>query len=1508
MRYYTLVFFLIFISSVSFSQKKVKLKDLPKQEQKFFNLLTEKFQKSSKKKEGKILIDEFFQVWVEGAFSEEWKNEIYRTVEALKFKRAAPFPHYTNYLKTLMAFSKNDEAMSSYDAWHKALIHITQDKKISIRKLSTFLETSLNLVSSNIIYQSSLATWKTDEANYKFYFDKKNIIYIIFEDINLTCYSRNDSSTIYNTKGVFYMLKKGFVWDGANGKVTWKRAGFKSDEVYAHLRRYKILMKKNEYKADSVSFINMKYFNKPLLGKLEEKILAFTTSAKATYPRFDSYTKRLEIPGIYKDLDFDGGFAMRGSKFLGFGTAEDLAYLNIYRNDTVFLTVAAKEFIFKKDKILGPDSYVKFQLDTDSIYHENILFKYSITKRQVDLIRDGKGMSINPFYDTFHRLDMDFQELIWNIDDPKIYFKMLRGGSGINNAEFISSDYFKEAKFDYLQMLDAQNPLYRMRQYTKEYGDEFYADDYASFLGYDYHSVIKLLLRLNFMGLLTYNPTTKIVQVNPRLYDYINNHRKKRDYDVLQFNSTTYKTTPNATMNLLNFDIHMNGVSSVQLSDSQNVVVYPAGKELTMKRNRLFAFDGKVQAGLFTFFGKDFEFNYDNFKIDLNNVDSLKIIVATNEQSKNGKQLYTYVTSVIENVRGNLLIDDARNKSGIKDYDQYPIFNSKKDSYVFYDKKGDKVYDRDKFYFKVFPYQIDSLDNFSNAALHFDGHFASSGILPSFDETLVLQQDYSLGFTRMTPPGGYPLYGGKGVFNNKLNVSNQGLRGDGDFEYLTSTTKSNNFIFYPDSMNTHAQDFNNKKQVGPPEYPNVKGEYVYVHWDPYKDQLLANKEKEPMTMFDKQAYMHGKLLLEPTGLTGWGKMEIETSNLISDQFVYSMNLIDADTSKFVLKSLDLGDLAFSTENVNAHVDFIKRLGEFKSNGEASFVSFPKNQYICYMDQINWYMDNAEIEMSVNTDKAKEQENYDDLSPIEQEDIQLEGPKFISVHPKQDSLQFVSPTAKYSLVRHLITAQEVKFIRAADATIYPNGESVIIEKKAVMREIENCEIKANNTTRYHNIYNATAKIYGRKRFEGSGDYDYIDETERKQKIHFNEIKQDSTIQTYAKGKIIEPDAFTLSPNYDYQGDVELRAANEFLTFEGAIKMRHDCDMIGSKWLKFRSEIDPNDIFIPIDSIPKNINNDILTAGMRMTYRTDSSHIYSSFLTKPKERRDLPVLSVGGFLHYDKDDGKYKISNKEKLEEFNLPGNYMHMHKSICNIYGEGKMDFGMNLGQVSLIPVGKITQDMVSYDLDMTIVLSMDFYFAPNAIKRMAEMMIEDEKLQGVDMSSKVYSKAITELVGVEKSEKWLSQIALGNLKKYPKELNDKIILSDVTMVWNQETNSYISEGPIGVGSIYKKQINKYVSGYIQITRKRGGDMFNMFLQIDSEHWFFFKYRAGQMLGLSSDVDFNKIIVETKKDKLKKDVEKGEAPYRFYIANKVQKKKFIRAMEELNEEEEDNGDE
>jgi hypothetical protein len=57
------------------------------------------------------------------------------------------------------------------------------------------------------------------------------------------------------------------------------------------------------------------------------------------------------------------------------------------------------------------------------------------------------------------------------------------------------------------------------------------------------------------------------------------------------------------------------------------VVIYPKNQELLVHKNRNFDFAGRIMAGRFEFFGKKFDFDYDKFKINLDNVDSLRLRV-----------------------------------------------------------------------------------------------------------------------------------------------------------------------------------------------------------------------------------------------------------------------------------------------------------------------------------------------------------------------------------------------------------------------------------------------------------------------------------------------------------------------------------------------------------------------------------------------------------------------------------------------------------------------------------------------------------------------------------------------------------------------------------------------------------------------------------------------------------------------------------------------------------------
>jgi len=1425
---------------------------------------------------------------------------IHHTSNVMLKKRMKPFPHFKNYLFSLISFITSDQTEKSFTAWQTSLNKLIETA--TSRKVISYLEICNNLFSENLLYKSSLVKWTASNKNYIFDFD--TLPKIVFRKLDLKCYSKRDSAIIYNTSGAYYPSER--KWYGKGGKVNWLRAGLKEDMVRAELSTYMIALRSPKYTADSVTFYNKKYFDKPLLGKLTEKIMADVTVKKASYPRFDSYDKRLKITNLVKNVDYDGGFSMRGAKFIGSGSKEEDAYLTFklyFENDTIkrnqdrFLVVASKNFTIRDDKITSANTAVTIYLENDSIYHSRLKFQLiiksindKVLSRKLLLIRGDKGLAQSPYFNSYHKIDMYFEALYWDVDDPRMDFQQLKGVGNISKANFESANYYKESRYLEIMGRDMVHPLVVIRAFDKKNGltRTFYVDELAAYMRMSSTQVRQQVMHLANMGFLSYDFESDRAHITDKLFDYLNANAGKIDYDVIDFNSVTSGVS-NASMNLLNFDLKMNGISRIFLSDSQNVYIYPTNREITLKKNRDFIFAGRVNAGRFDFFGKEFSFEYDKFKINLKNVDSLRLKVPSEELDVYGNYKLVKVKTVIEHIDGELLIDQPYNKSGVKSFPEYPIFNSYKDSYVFYDKGSiqDGVYDKDRFHFHLEPFTIDSLDNFNPAAISLKGTLVSAGIFPDFIDSLGVQPDYSLGFVRPTPLDGFPVYGGKGTYFADINLSHEGLRGDGTLNYLVSTTTSDDFIFFPDSMNTNAQRFEIEKQADPVEYPNVIADSVYVHWLPYEDVMYVYKEQRDMDFYDGEAKMGGTLALQPDGLTGDGQIDFADAELESNLIKFNQWAFDADTADFRMNT-EISELeAFSTVNVNAHVDFDERKGVFKSNGEGSYIEFPANQYICYMDQFTWYMDEGSIELSASkTEMAMEQSR----------DLELEGSKFISTHPKQDSLSFYAIRGKYDIKHNIIYAQEVKLINVADARIYPDAGKVTVRKKANMETLTYAKILANTTTQYHNIYNAEVKINSRKHYVGSGDYDYIYIDERKQKqkqtIHYDKITVDTTGQTYALGEIHDTANFMLSSKFAFTGNVNLMANNEFLNFTGFCKIGHDCEGIISNWFKFSADINPLEIYIPVSAEPINLTNDKLSSGIVLA--KDSAYVYSTFLSLKSRKRDIDVLPAEGYLFYDKTSKEYRISNKDKLVEIALPGNYISLNTAYCKVYAEGKINLGENIGQVKLTTVGNAIHNLNDRTAKFDLIMAVDFFFADGALKAMAEN-ISEEPIELLDYDRPTYERGLTELVGKETADKLISEINIyGSYKKVPAELVHTLVLTDLKLKWNPSTGSYVSEGPIGIGNINKKQIHKPVKGIVELLKKRSGDVLSIYLEATEDNWYFFTYQRGLMQAISSSDEFNTIIKELKPDKRKVKAQyKGGMSYQFIISTGRKKKSLLR---------------
>jgi len=182
-----------------------------------------------------------------------------------------------------------------------------------------------------------------------------------------------------------------------------------------------------------------------------------------------------------------------------------------------------------------------------------------------------------------------------------------------------------------------------------------------------------------------------------------------------------------------------------------------------------------------------------------------------------------------------------------------------------------------------------------------------------------------------------------------------------------------------------------------------------------------------------------------------------------------------------------------------------------------------------------------------------------------------------------------------------------------------------------------------------------------------------------------------------------------------------------------------------------------------------------------------------------------------------------------------------------------------------------------------------------------DLMVENisgKNLQGLNLNNPVFLKAITDILGEKNSEKIIADLKLfGRFRKYPSELEHTIMFSDVKFRWNYATRSYVSYGPIGIGSIGKTQLNRYIDGYIEIAKKKTGDVINIYLEFErGRYWYYFNYRNNLLQTISSNTEYNNMIREMKEEKkTSKSGKEDEDTYRFSISNLRKKTDFLRRI-------------
>ncbi len=1457
-------------------------------------------------------------------FEPIWLNEyrygqrlsVYKIANGMLAKGYRPFPEFYDFLQSLYGFKNTKQPESSFLAWVTMLEKLLGAKER--KQLPDFLKMSSGLFSQGIIFNNEAIKWRCRSKSYQFTFDKQPKV--IFESLDLICYARGDSSIIYNTSGTYSPVSSS--WEGKGGKVNWFRAGLNPNENYAEIKSYKITMKTPGFDADSVLFYTP-YFKKPLAGELSEKVMSVSKAVGVKYPQFISYSKRLFIKDFYPAIDYEGGFMMQGKDIIGTGTPAQMAKLIFYRNSKKFLKVASTALVLNEEDVTTDRSTITFYIDNDSIFHPGINFKYIQKENQVTMLRVGEGVVMSPFYDSYHRLELAPEAVFWKLDEPQIEFAPYYQSSK-TDATFSSYNYFVPRLYDELQGISNNNPVHPIYEYTiRKDTMIFTAAEIASFMGYVTEDLVPTLYELTKKGLIYYDNESGLVTVKPKLKDFIDARVKKKDYDPISFESDLkndevaligtpeFEKIPkseqkrilelktalkgsNATLNLSNLDLTIRGVRRVTLSDSQFVRIYPFNQEIIVKKNRDFVFTGAVNAGSSEFFGKSLSYEYAENKINLPLADSMRLRVFPWGSRKDQPQ--KRVTSVIRNVRGTVYLDQKDNKAGNKKGNaQYPILDCIKESYVYYNKKSTYggVYDSSKFFFKIAPFKMDSLDNFKASGVNFAGDFYSAGILPPMKEALKVQKDYSLGFIRKAPPEGFSLYGDKAKFNNDIRLSDKGLTADGELNYLSSFAASTEFVLFPDSVAGIAQKYENKEMMGskPGELnvPKITGKDVMVTFVPKQKVFYARTLESSMRTYNDLSDFRGKIILRPEGITARGRFIFGKADLKGKVMKCKSRTIDSDTADFKIKSLDNDNtIAIGGPNLNAHIDFDKRFGEFKKNNANDYLTLGEIQYICYMDKFKWFMDREDIELTA--DKRGSGDITIDS------DLDLAGSNFYSIRKDQDSLNFMAPKAKFDMKKKIIYCEKVEYVTVADARITPDSNIVVVRKNAEMDELNNAKIVANYITKYHSIFNAKVKVIARKKYQASGDYTYIDENNFEQKIHFNNISPDSTFETFAKGEVKEEEKFALSPNFEYKGKVILKAKDIGLNFDGYTRIAHKCSSVSRNWFGFKSVIDPKNIIIPIDKILTSDNKKTLGSGVYMNLDTIDIVPYAAFLSEKQNPKNPELLSANGNLIFDRTSQEYRIGSTDKLKELSLPGNYISLKKEKCEIFGDGKFTFMTDPNLFKLSTIGSMKHNPSANKTEITASMIFDFPFNDNLLEKFAEKINNYPDLVAVDIEKTPYEKALRELAGFEKADKVKQDVILyGEIKKWPDEIKKAIFLTDITLKYNPLEASYVSCGKIGIGHLFKKEVFKYVEGKVVIKKTKKEDVISVYLQTDETNYFFFQYstKTGIADAYFGDQGLNSTIQDAKDDKKHFKGEKGEKDFDYRLLGQKGKIELVK---------------
>lgn len=1379
--------------------------------------------------------------------------KIQNITQTMLVKKAPAYPAFFNFTTLLFAIdsAKTSQANleKNFDILQSLISKCTPG---NIKPFLTYVEYLTHLYRNNALYYSNTRQWTADVDYTVDYVDDKPVF--TFKDAKLTGRTTSDTLAIDRTTGKYYPLED--LWVGIKGQLDLDRSGFdeKAELNRAKFGAHTINLEKAEFTIDSVRFTFKPYLPDTLVGTYTDKLMQ-TKSQNILYPKFRSYDDRIVFSTIGKEVKLTGGFLLEGRSVFCVGSDTLAAQLGLFNKEgREAINVEAPRFQLKNfEEVQVEDAFLRVNLKDNSIVHPYVNFSYSSKTKNIKAYRDIKPLSKQPFSSDYHKLFIYADELRWNLDSLNMKFSMI-SISDDRPAIFESYNYYQEGLENKYKGTYEVGPIEKIYRFADSDGGRM-LDAISLALeinpGAPYSATEQIFYKLTEDGYISYNPGTKTIMVKEKLVNQALASKKKQDYDYIKFAS--FKKYGNALLNTKTNKLEIYGVEEINLSNKSQVKYIPSSDTVVIDSNRTMTVSGRIIAGKVDFYAKKMDFDYDNYAFHMNNVDSMVIYVPDWENRPKESNTVTLIRTKtpLQNITGTLHIAPADNKSGNRNDIRYPYFSSLDTANVYYDKGANKErYPKDKFYYQVYPFELDSLTVTNTENLDLNGRLQSGGIFQPIESNLKLQGDNSLGIEVNTGEAGYNLFGNKGKYVADLRLTNDGLSGKGVFEFGPAKAYADTSFFYLDSVfsKLDSMRITEDKKANLPQ-ASIDG--ATFTWDVKKDSLtFLPADKGKFDMYNNSLAFDGRLVLNKSNLEGIGTIDWGKTQLTSENISFKARKFEAKNGQLNLSNEE-GVSLLKSQDVNAKFDLDQLVADIELNKNDT-IPLESFKYVANPKYLNYDLKNKKLTLKSTTPASKF--------------------FLLSTDPSKDSLIFYTSAAELDLNNNTIYFGGISELLLADSRVIPDKNEIFIEPDGSIRPLKNATVILNADSAYHTITKAEVNVISRNDFKASGDYIFKTSDGITQIVPVPEIavvnpykgqvapagkktkapeQERSKIYTYGKAVIEEEANFKLNEKVFYKGRFDFDSKHKDIFIDGDVKVV--LSSTATDWISMKQQLDPKKPAVSMDSVMNQANNSLFTGLMLDKYNVE---LYPTILQDKRDARDAAVFSVKGNMIFSKTEPGTIFFGDDNA--FRNP--YAH---SSCLKYNEqskqmdvtGEIGMGLKLGAVKATTVGNFSFSPGSQNL----VLNADFAMKFQMPAEIAGTIIGAFVLAD---SSSVFSnykrnKPIQKLFSVLTKDTLeanylVAKMYINDSMFIPRSMDYNLVITGTRFFWDAQDASFKSVERVSLaifgGDIIKRQYDAYVEmGYSGET-----DFVNIYLQNKGGGWLYMKFRRGQM-GIASSV-------------------------------------------------------